>query len=81
VKTTEKSTSALDGSEWSASIPGHFTHEENVSKGKEAVWASQPVFTLCRKKKLLPLPESESILFMYFYVFRQQTSRQKKYKF
>jgi hypothetical protein len=40
-------TSALDGSQWSASSPGRFTPREItlVSIGYEAGWATEPVWT------------------------------------
>jgi hypothetical protein len=48
-------TSALDGGEWPASHPGHFTPGERfpVPIGQEGGWASEPVWTLWRKEKSL----------------------------
>jgi hypothetical protein len=47
------SISALDGGEWSASRPSHFTpgKEPPVPNGSEAGWAPEPVWTRWRRKK------------------------------
>jgi hypothetical protein len=51
-------TMALDGGEWSASQPGHFTpsKEPLVATEQEAEWAPEPVWTLQRSKISYPLP-------------------------
>jgi hypothetical protein len=51
-------TSALGWGDWATSRPGRFTPgEEDLSTHwKEAGWASEPVWTLCRRGKLFPLP-------------------------
>jgi hypothetical protein len=55
-------TLALDGSEWSASLPGRFTHGEDptVPNGQEeAEWAPEPILTWWQREKSRKCPYRE----------------------
>jgi hypothetical protein len=55
--------SALDGGEWSASRPCHFTpggKEPPVRTGQEARWTSEPVWTLLRREKSFALARNQT---------------------
>jgi hypothetical protein len=57
-------TSALDGGDWSASLPVRALHSGKgppppVSFGQEAGWAPEPVWTQRIEENLLLLPEIE----------------------
>jgi hypothetical protein len=62
---THSLTSALDGGEWSASRPGHFTpgKEPLVPIQWEAGWAPEPFWTRWWRKKIPnPCPESDNFI-------------------
>jgi hypothetical protein len=56
-------TSALDGGEWSASLPGRVLPPGKgppIAIGQEAVWAPEPVWMQRLEENPLPLPWIES---------------------
>lgn len=62
VKVNCTCTSALDGNQWLASRPSHFTSKKElaVSIPYKVISAPEPVWTLRKRDKLLPLPGIEA---------------------